>query len=137
MAKLPAFDHWLSEAILHAPSDPEAAAWVLKEVAGYLRRMFECTKGDPVELPSDAARYLADAFEKASRVPAKARPAELARALNLTAPGRRPKAPSFTLALAVLECGGGVNAAIGAVAERFNVDVSTVRRAWREWRSAF
>ncbi|MDE1894077.1 MAG: hypothetical protein KGH90_07065, partial [Xanthomonadaceae bacterium] len=78
-----------------------------------------------------------DAFERTTRVPAKARPAELARALNLTAGHRRHKTPEFELAWAVWEQPGGVNAAIAAAAERFDVDVSTVRRAWRKWRDAF
>lgn len=134
MAKLPPFNHWLSEAIIHAPSEPEAAAWALKEIAVYLRRM---EKGEAVELPSDAARHLANAFERTARVPAKARPAELARTLNLTSAGRRPKVPAFTLAYAVWEYDGGVNAALAAVAVSFGVDEKTVRRAWREWEGAF
>ena len=134
MANLPPFNHWLSEAIIHAPSEPEAAAWALKEIAGYLRSM---AKGEAGDLPLDAARYLANAFERTARVPAKARPAELARTLNLTAAGRRPKVPALTLAYAVWEYEGGVNAAMAAVAVRFGVHEKTVRRARREYEGAF
>lgn len=137
MAKLLRIDLDLFEAMQHAPSDPEAAARALTAIAVHLRRLAEWKEGDHVSLPEDAARYLADALERTARVPAKARPAELARALNLTSAGRRPKVPELELAFAVHEQLGGVNAAIAAAAERFDVDISTVRRAWRKWQEAF
>jgi hypothetical protein len=125
-AKAPTFNPATFAALSNAPSDTEAAAELLSIAARYLRA------GLP--LPRLLAEHFANAFERAKRVPARSRPAELARSLLLTASGRRPVANPIEVGSrveALLIEGKSKTAAIAEVASHFACDISVVRRAWK------
>ena len=77
----------LENALDLADADPEQAAVVLREAAGFLR------KGEP--LPYPLALFLADAFEKAMRMAPSVRGSELLFNLKLKATNRRKVAANF------------------------------------------
>lgn len=77
----------LENALDLADADPEQAAVVLREAAGFLR------KGEP--LPYPLALFLAEAFEKAMRKAPSVRGSELLFNLKLKANNRRKVAVNF------------------------------------------
>ena len=77
----------LENALDLADADPEQAAVVLREAAGFLR------KGEP--LPFELAIYLADAFERSMRMAPSVRGSELLLNLGLKANNRRRVAVNF------------------------------------------
>jgi hypothetical protein len=132
VANVPLFDAAAFAALSDSRANPEAAAEALRISARYLRA--------GAVLPNDLAEHLANAFERAGRVPFAARPVELARALHLTSPGNRPTANPFEIGQRVedllFQNPKKKTAAIAKLAEEYNCDISTVRRAWRAYLNA-
>lgn len=136
---VPISDTRTFDALAHAPSDPEAAATVLRIAARYLRRLQFGGDG-PQFLPDDLAGFLANAFERTARVPAKARPKVLAQALHLTAPGRRLVGSPFHISSEVYDLvldGIAPTAACAIVAEKHDCSKDTVEDYWRRYADAF
>lgn len=130
MPKL-SFDPVSHEAISSAPSDPEAAAALLLQAVGYLRR------GEP--LPENLARYLADALESAALKPAPQRGAALAIELHLAAGNRRPAGDPLAIGQAfgaLIDAGESQNAAKAQIAVNFGISESTALRAWKTYIAA-
>lgn len=124
-------DFLAADAISSAPSDPEAAAAVLLQAVGYLRR------GKP--LPENLARYLADALEAAALKPGPQRGAALATELHLTAGNRRPAGDPLAIGQAfgaLIDAGESQNGAKAQIAADFGISESTALRAWKKYAAA-
>ncbi|MGH8173270.1 MAG: hypothetical protein ACREPX_08975 [Rhodanobacteraceae bacterium] len=139
MAKIPMFAPDVSEALKNAPIDPEAAATLLRIAARYLRESISRYREIPEVMPSGLARYLANAFERAARVPASARVSELAQSLHLDA-GHRRKLASWLDAGArfddLVRQGESKFLAATIVAVEFNCSQRTAQRYWKQYKDA-
>jgi hypothetical protein len=115
----------------HAASDPLYAGESLRIFA--LRIRYEMSILDVL------ADHIATAFEKALRVPASKRAKVLTDALGLTAPRKRPAGhPMYVGAFVerLLDTGMSKTKAFEQTAEKFKIDVRTVRRYFLEYEEA-
>ena len=114
----------VADILAKAPSDPEAAAQVLKIAA-------QCLRAGEL-MPPDLASFLADAFESAALKPDEhSRAKTLARDLHLIAGGnRRPKASYVKVAQTYERFLLVVNKTVARskCAEQFEIDERTVQR---------
>jgi len=119
------------------PADPNASMKLLALAEECLR--------EHRALPAPLAAWLAKAFERTIKVCERdeqalpqARAQELARALSITAPQRRPAATTRSMGPEVFryicEEDLSASAACRRVASEHGVSVSTVKSRWREWR---
>ena len=119
----------LENALDLADADPEQAAVVLREAAGFLR------KGEP--LPYPLALFLAEAFEKAMRKAPSVRGSELLFNLKLKANNRRKVAVNFEhVGRDFEECRSKNMTVLKsslAIAERYGISESSVIRSHKKY----
>ena len=119
----------LENALDLADADPEQAAVVLREAAGFLR------KGEP--LPYPLALFLAEAFEKAMRKAPSVRGSELLLNLKLKANNRRKVAVNFEhVGRDFEECRSKNMTVLKsslAIAERYGISESSVIRSHKKY----
>ena len=119
----------LENALDLADADPEQAAVVLREAAGFLR------KGEP--LPYPLALFLAEAFEKAMRKAPSVRGSELLLKLKLKANNRRKVAVNFEhVGRDFEECRSKNMTVLKsslAIAERYGISESSVIRSHKKY----
>jgi len=119
----------LENALDLADADPEQAAVVLREAAGFLR------KGEP--LPYPLALFLAEAFEKAMRKAPSVRGSELLFNLKLKANNRRKVAVNFEhVGRDFEECRSKKMTVLKsslAIAERYGISESSVIRSHKKY----
>ena len=119
----------LENALDLADADPEQAAVVLREAAGFLR------KGEP--LPYPLALFLAEAFEKAMRKAPSVRGSELLFNLKLKANNRRKVAVNFEhVGRDFEECRSKKMTVLKsslAIAERYGISESSVIRLHKKY----
>lgn len=119
----------LENALDLADADPEQAAVVLREAAGFLR------KGEP--LPYPLALFLAEAFEKAMRKAPSVRGSELLLNLKLKANNRRKVAVNFEhVGQDFEECRSKNMTVLKsslAIAERYGISESSVIRSHKKY----
>ena len=119
----------LENALDLADADPEQAAVVLREAAGFLR------KGEP--LPYPLALFLAEAFEKAMRKAPSVRGSELLFNLKLKANNRRKVTVNFEHVGRDFEEYRSKNMTVLksslAIAERYGISESSVIRLHKKY----
>ena len=119
----------LENALDLVDADPEQAAVVLREAAGFLR------KGEP--LPYPLALFLAEAFEKAMRKAPSVRGSELLLNLKLKANNRRKVAVNFEhVGRDFEECRSKNMTVLKsslAIAERYGISESSVIRSHKKY----
>jgi hypothetical protein len=119
----------LENALDLADADPEQAAEVLREAAGFLR------KGEP--LPYPLALFLADAFEKAMRMAPSVRGSELLLNLKLKASNRRKVIANFEhVGRDFEQCRSDNMSVMNAslkIAEQYGISESSVTRLHKKY----
>ncbi len=136
--KLPhPFDFTGANDVNWSNSHPDAAADALMLVAGYLRRH--------EAVPSELARYLADAIEASMSKPNKIRAKVFTNNLHLTGNNRRPAGYWYDIgrdADNLIDDGKKQADAFSEIAEKYNsypqmrISEETVKKYWREYRAA-
>jgi hypothetical protein len=122
------FDVAAFEAVCRAESDPEAAAQAMQLAAKYIR--------EQKPLPDTLREWIADALDDAALKPMKYRAKALTDALFLTANNRRPKGDWLGIGAemyGLVGPGTSVNAAAELAASKYDIDVRTAKRYWRQY----
>ena len=120
----------LDNALEMSMVDPEKAAEVLRIAAKYLK--------EHQRLPSNLAFFLADAFDRAMRQASTARGSELLINLNLKVINRRPKAKFEHVGIDLdflFSANTSKLEAIEMVAQDYEIDASTVKRMYKQYRA--